>query len=130
MAYQGCNACTAAGKVFAKTNMELLKESIIFKSQNFLVDNLTKNVLYHPKHCRANERTSESPASLENSNRATANFQLQCQIIGYDARGRKQLLNYKILGCASIRISLFPLYKKNLQLNVLLPLPQQNCYSK
>lgn len=102
MAYQGYNACTAAGKVFAETNTELLKESSIFKSQNFLADNLTKNLLHHPKHCRANEWTSESPASLKSSNRATANFQLQCQVIGYDARGRKQLLNHKILGCASI----------------------------
>lgn len=82
--------------------MELLKESSTFKSENCLVDNLTKNLLHHPNHYRANERTSESPASPENSSRATANFQLQCQIIGYDARGRKQLLNHKILGCASI----------------------------
>lgn len=82
--------------------MELLKESSIFKSQNCLVDNLTKNLLHHPKHYRANERTTKRPASPENSNRATANFQLQCQIIGYDARGRKQLLNHKTLGCASI----------------------------
>lgn len=81
---------------------ELLKESSIFKSQNCLAENLTKNLLHHPKHYRANERTSESPASPENSNRATANFQLQCQIIGCDARHRKQSVNQKIQGCTSI----------------------------
>lgn len=67
MAYQGCNACTAAEKVICRDYaMELLKESSSFKSQNCLADSLTKNLLHHPKHYRANERTSESPASPEN----------------------------------------------------------------